>query len=153
MPRVTFDSNVLINAIDTAEPVRQPLALDLLDRAAVTDAFLTQQALGEFFNVCRKRGKLSAANAVEQVAAWDDLFEVEVTTPLDLMHAALLAERRKKQFWDMLIVRVAAEAGAVALFSEDIGDGEVIDGVRIVNPFDPANAGLVEELLSDAPAG
>ena len=51
----------------------------------------------------------------------------------------------------MVLVRVAADAGATALFTEDIGGGEVIDGVHIINPFDPANADRIAALLTPSP--
>jgi predicted nucleic acid-binding protein len=38
-------------------------------------------------------------------------------------------------FWDALIVRAAAEARCDVLLSEDLNHGQVIDGVRIEDPF------------------
>ncbi|HUO85631.1 MAG TPA: VapC toxin family PIN domain ribonuclease, partial [Thermoanaerobaculia bacterium] len=38
-------------------------------------------------------------------------------------------------FWDALIVRAAVLAGCSVLLSEDFQHGEMIDGVRIENPF------------------
>ena len=36
---------------------------------------------------------------------------------------------------DALIVRAAASAGCVRLLTEDLNHGQVIDGVRVENPF------------------
>ncbi len=38
-------------------------------------------------------------------------------------------------FGDALVVRSASAAGCGRLLSEDMQDGQVIDGVRIENPF------------------
>ncbi len=39
------------------------------------------------------------------------------------------------QFWGALAARAAAQAGCKVLFSEDMQQGQKIDGVRVVNPF------------------
>ena len=38
-------------------------------------------------------------------------------------------------YWDSLIVETALSAGADVLFTEDLQDGQTIDGLRVVNPF------------------
>jgi predicted nucleic acid-binding protein len=53
-----------------------------------------------------------------------------------LMRAALAARAAAKlSFWDALIVAAAAGAGCEALITEDLNPGQVIAGVRVVNPF------------------
>ncbi len=51
----------------------------------------------------------------------------------------LLAIRRsiesRLSFWDALIVETAIDAGATVLLSEDLQEGQVFEGVRVVNPF------------------
>jgi predicted nucleic acid-binding protein len=37
--------------------------------------------------------------------------------------------------WDALIVVAASRAGCDTLLTEDLSHGQVIEGVRIVNPF------------------
>jgi len=50
--------------------------------------------------------------------------------------AAIGASRKHRlSFWDALIVRAAAQAGCELLLSEDLNDGQMIEGVRIENPF------------------
>jgi predicted nucleic acid-binding protein len=38
-------------------------------------------------------------------------------------------------FWDALIIEAALAGGAERLLTEDLQDGQVIDGLRIENPF------------------
>lgn len=38
-------------------------------------------------------------------------------------------------FWDALVVRSAAAAGCTLLATEDLSHGQVIEGIRIENPF------------------
>lgn len=145
---ISLDSNILYYAVDPDAGAKHIFAADLVARLRPGSSFLTQQAIGEFLNVCRRRARLATRDAIEQVEAWATFFEIVPTMPDQLLDAARLAERRKKQFWDMVILTVAADGGAKVLISEDIGDGEVIEGVRILNPFDPANRQALEAILT-----
>src|SRR5205823_8858901 len=80
------------------------------------------------------RTALKADTALEAV----DRF---VTLPLVVVDAALIlsAIRRSHKdsisFWDSLIIDAALKAGAQRLWSEDLQDGRVVNGMRIENPF------------------
>jgi predicted nucleic acid-binding protein len=76
-----------------------------------------------------------------------DVFDVPETTPDDLLAAAQYAERYKIAYFDALICAVASRAGATVLLSEDMADGMKIDGLRIVDPFDPGNQALLTHLI------
>jgi predicted nucleic acid-binding protein len=53
-----------------------------------------------------------------------------------LVFSAIEAARRNRlSFWDALIVRAAVQADCDVLLSEDLNPGQVIDGVRVENPF------------------
>jgi predicted nucleic acid-binding protein len=47
------------------------------------------------------------------------------------------ASHRRASYWDALLVATAAEGGCTAILTEDLADGAVLDGARIVNPFGP----------------
>ena len=38
-------------------------------------------------------------------------------------------------FWDALIVAASASSGCTTIYSEDLNAGQLIEGVRIENPF------------------
>ena len=52
-----------------------------------------------------------------------------------MLRAAEIAELARLSFWDSLIVAAAEEAGCEELLTEDMGHGQQVAGVRIVNPF------------------
>ena len=84
---------------------------------------------------------------VVQVEQYLALFVCPHTMADDIINAARAAERYKLAYFDALMCAVASRAGATVLLSEDMADGMEIDGLRIVNPFDPGNAGLIAELI------
>jgi predicted nucleic acid-binding protein len=60
-----------------------------------------------------------------------------------LIEALDLADRKMLQYFDALIITVAARAGATMLLSEDMQDGLEVDGLLVVNPFVAGNDGVI----------
>lgn len=56
-------------------------------------------------------------------------------TEQDVISSIELHRLAKVSFWDAMIIHAARLAGAVVLYSEEIGNCSVIGGVRIRNPF------------------
>ncbi len=149
--RFTVDSNVLIYAVDKADPHKNRVASAILARADLADCILTTQALGEFLKIIRQKHTDSLPLAMEQVDRWSLLLPIIDTTPMHLIEATKLSVRHKLQFWDCVIWRAACSAGATALISEDMQDGLEIDGMTVVDPFNGANLAELETLLTPPP--
>jgi len=130
-----IDSNILVYAEANDEPVKQSTALALLRRLKVTDnGIISTQVLQEYANVALRKMQLDANHVRKQLSAHQQ-FEVVQVTPA-IIHGALdLHQTRSLSFYDALIVQTASIAGCDTLYSEDLNAGEVINGVRIVNPF------------------
>jgi predicted nucleic acid-binding protein len=62
-------------------------------------------------------------------------FQVAEPTVADVLSAIDLHRLRGLSFWDSLILHCAKQSGCRVLLSEDLQHGQVIDGVRIINPF------------------
>lgn len=74
----------------------------------------------------------SIARRKVELLAEMDLIRVD----LGLILAAIDLHRLNSfSFWDALIVRAASTAGCGLLLTEDLQHGQVVDGVRIENPF------------------
>jgi predicted nucleic acid-binding protein len=56
-----------------------------------------------------------------------------------VLSAVDTATRYQLALWDALIVEAAARAGCERLLTEDLNHGQEIRGVRIENPFRPAD--------------
>jgi predicted nucleic acid-binding protein len=68
-------------------------------------------------------------------------------TPLPLTvethdKALYLAERYGYSIFDSLIIAAALHAGARTLYSEDMQDGQTIEGLTIRNPFQASRPGI-----------
>ena len=56
-------------------------------------------------------------------------------TPSITLAALDLHQTRSLSYYDALVVAAAQTSGCTVLYSEDMNAGELIGGVRIVNPF------------------
>jgi predicted nucleic acid-binding protein len=131
------DTNVLLYAYDTAAGQRHDDAAHLVDRLwSERSGAISVQVLQEFFvNSTRKvAAPLTPEAAVDRLRS---LSRWRVHSPLadDVVAAASLSNRHQLSFWDAMIVRSAAELHCETIWSEDLNDGQVIEGVRVRNPF------------------
>jgi predicted nucleic acid-binding protein len=132
------DTNVLLYAYDTAAGQRHDDAAHLVDRLwSERSGAISVQVLQEFFvNSTRKvAAPLTPEAAVDRLRS---LSRWRVHSPLadDVVAAASLSNRHQLSFWDAMIVRSAAELHCETIWSEDLNDGQVIEGVRVRNPFE-----------------
>ena len=135
MSAAFFDSNILIYTLAEHDP-REPVAAALLARGGV----ISVQVLNEFAAVSRRKLRLSWPEVTDALAAIRACCPPPRPLTLATHEAALgLAERYGFSIYDALIVAAALEAGCATLFSEDMQDGQVVEGqqgrVTIRNPF------------------
>jgi predicted nucleic acid-binding protein len=71
------------------------------------------------------------------IELWQNAFPTVPASPAALNRAIRIVNGFGLQFWDALLVATVAEKGVTVLFSEDMQDGQIVNGVRIVNPFGP----------------
>jgi predicted nucleic acid-binding protein len=92
------------------------------------------QVLQEYFVSARGKLRLDAELAKRRVEVFAR-FHVVVPRVSDILAAIDLHRLLGFSYWDSLIVHCARQAGCAVLLTEDMQHGQVIDGVRVVNPF------------------
>ena len=147
MTRVAFDTNVLVYAELEPGTDKGDLAGSLIERAAIHQAIIPAQVLGEFLAVIRRKRRELFPGACELVIELTSLFKIAGTDATVMRSATELAQRHRLQFWDAVICTASLEAGATHLLSEDMQDGSTFAGLTIVDPFTAANAQLLGRLL------
>ncbi|MGB3682996.1 MAG: PIN domain-containing protein [Rubrobacteraceae bacterium] len=137
MTRSFFDTNVLVYLFDNDEPEKKARAQGIYEREARAGrAVLSTQVLQEFYvNVTRKLSPpLSSEVAEERVRDFSKLSLVRVEVGM-ILSAIVRSREYMLSFWDALIVESALRGGADRLLTEDLQHGQVIEGLRIENPF------------------
>lgn len=138
--KVFMDTNVLLYAYDLREKRKHPIALAVFRELVASDLLVVStQVLGEFYvNAVRApRGEsaMTTHDAAERVVSRLAEGDCYTTTPSDCLQAIRLADKHRLSFWDALIVVAASRAGASRLLSEDLTHGQILEGVRVENPF------------------
>jgi len=137
MSPVFLDTNVLVYMFDADASRKQTQAQQLFDKLARNGRILiSTQVLQEFYVITTRKLAVpltsrEAERAVRDLAAF-------TLIPIDthiILAAIKITNRYHFSFWDSLIVQAARVGGAKTLYSEDMQDGQVIDALRIQNPF------------------
>jgi predicted nucleic acid-binding protein len=133
--RTFFDTNILVYAEDTSEPVKQPIAsAQILHHMWHRSGVVSTQVLQEYFVTVTRKFKADPLRAKEKVELYG-AFEVARMDLSNILAAIDMHRLYGISFWDALVLRMAKQAGCRILLSEDMQHGQEIDGVRIVNPF------------------
>jgi predicted nucleic acid-binding protein len=128
-----IDTNVLVY-LASADPDKATRAEEVVAGGGT----ISVQVLNELANVARRKMLLSWDETNELLATLRRLVAV-VSLTLDTHERGLdVAERFGLSVYDAMIVAAAAIAGSDVLWTEDLQHGAVLEGVRISNPFLPA---------------
>ena len=145
---ISFDTNILVYAATEATDERHARAVALTGQAVRSRRCVqTLQSLAEFYNATTRRAGIPHDSAAAIVAGWQRFVPVEAATIADLEHAMRAVREYRLSFWDALLWATVRRVGVTVLVSEDFQDGQVIEGVRIANPFVPANADAIDAAL------
>ena len=127
---IFFDTNILIYfaSEETAKADRS----DALLRAG---GIVSVQVLNEFIAATRRKSTLPWENIRTVLTAVRSTCTVVPLTVETHVRGLALAERYGFSVYDAMIVAAAAMAGCKVLYSEDMHDGLVIDGLAIRNPY------------------
>lgn len=134
--KVFFDSNILVYFADSADPQKQQIAENLIKNAVISDnGVISTQSLQEFFAATTRKLLCTKEKAKEYVENFSDSFTVEqVSVPL-ILKAINISIKNQFSFWDSLILSAAIQSGCIICYSEDLSNGQIVEGVKIVNPF------------------
>ena len=135
--KVFLDTNIIIYAYDLTagekHEVAKKIILDLWDSGLGT---ISTQVLQEFFViVTRKIPKPLATKLAKEIIKDLLKWNVVVNDGESILEAVNILLRYKYSFWDSMIIEAAIKSGAGILLTEDLSDGQTINGVTIMNPF------------------
>jgi len=132
-----LDTNVIVYAYDTSDPVKQAKAQALLTSAIRQNSgAISTQVLGEFFHtVVIKRRLMMASEAAVIITALKAGLHVAGISLNLVMDAIAIHQRYQLRYWDALIVATAKSLACTEVVSEDMNNGQDYGGIVVVNPF------------------
>ena len=131
-----LDTNILLYSIsrNPAESLKRERAIALLDDDSNA---LSIQVLQEFYVQATRSGRVDAIPhelAAGLIESWTRFRVQEMN--LEVLRTALrIRQTHRFSFWDSAIIAAALTLGCDRIYTEDLTDGQSIDGVTLVNPF------------------
>lgn len=138
MTPILIDTNILVYSFDLAEPQKKAAARDLLMRLQLyQQGHLSVQCVAEFFNVVSRGSlpKMTLEDAAAQVEFFLHSFPVYPLTPGIVREAIRGVREHRLSYFDAQLWACAKLNQMSLIFSEDFQDGQILEGVRFVNPF------------------
>ena len=140
MPLILMDTNLLVYLYDQKHPEKQAQSQRVLEQLELSrNGRLSVQSLAEFFSVATRKlsPNLTAAEALHQIDLFLRLWPVFDLTPMVVLEAGRGVRDHHLSYYDAQIWAAARLNQVPLVFSEDFQDGNVLEGVRFVNPFTP----------------
>jgi predicted nucleic acid-binding protein len=137
--KVFIDTNIFLYAKFDDGSIKYRMAKDLLESCTQDyECVISAQVINEFcVNAVRHGGDpLEIRSTAENLALKFRVVPVSLHTVIESFRIY-----RAYQFshWDCLIIAAALESQCTILFTEDLSDGQIIDGIlSIKNPFNNA---------------
>ena len=132
MKKVFLDTNVVVYFYTSTEPDKKRKSAELLLQY---DCIISTQVLNELSNVLSKKYHFSWKEIASVHSELINVFDVHVVTSLTIAKAIAFAEKYGYSYYDSLILSAANETESSILYSEDFQNGQIIEGMKIVNPF------------------
>jgi predicted nucleic acid-binding protein len=135
--KVFLDTNILIYAHDMDAGLKHDMALSIIEKIWEEEiGIISTQVIQEFYvNVTRKIPNpitpVQARGIILNYFSW----QVEAIEPQTILSASEIEEKYILSFWDSLIIATASQSEAGKILTEDLNDGQIIEGVLIENPF------------------
>lgn len=135
--KVFVDTNVIVYAYDKDAGEKHQVAAEIMkDLWRSGLGTISTQILQEFFVTLTRKISVPmdisvVRETLRRLSKWDVML-IDVDT---IISATELQERYKYSFWDSLIIAAALAGGARTILSEDLADGQTIQGLTIKNPF------------------
>lgn len=135
-----IDTNILVYAVDHDEPLKQQVAIQLLEQLSQPsrNTLLLWQVAAEFLNCLRKwqhHGKISAVDVDAHHQAVRRAFRLVVPSEAIFDRSTRLRRQYFLSHWDSMLIAACIEAGATTLYSEDLSDGMTYESVTVINPL------------------
>lgn len=133
--KVFVDTNILVYSMDKHDLQKMKKSRSILKKLKKEmHGVISTQVLQEFYVVATKKLKADPVTVKDIIRSFENFEIVTITTAIinDAIDCSIL---NMLSFWDALIVSAAEYAKCSQLWTEDLNTGQVIRGVKIVNPF------------------
>ena len=135
--KMFVDTNILVYAHDLDAGDKHEIAIGVVsDLWESGNGVISTQVLQELYVTLTQKvpshpKKSQVRRILNNYLAWD----LAVNNGQTILQASEIEENYNISFWDAMIVSAAYSKNAAILLTEDLNEGQLIEGIKIVNPF------------------
>ena len=135
MAKVFLDTNILVYTVDKKDLGKHEESRNLVRRISSDHLpVISTQVLQEFYNAITSKMKIDKIVAKNVLHSYRNM-EI-ISADLSLIEQAVdISILFQLSFWDSLILAAAEQSNCSLVVTEDLNDGQMIRGMKIVNPF------------------
>ncbi|WP_425617369.1 PIN domain-containing protein [Anatilimnocola sp. NA78] len=133
-----IDTNVLVYAVDSTEPVKSQQAIQLLQSLRSVPLVVPWQVAVEFLACLRRwenAGRIRRADTEDYLKRFVLSLPIVHPTVNSLSLALELTKQYSLSHWDSLLLAACIEAGVTTFYNEDLSSGVPYRTVKVQNPF------------------
>ena len=136
MSKIFIDTNILIYTLDKSNKNKQQRAREYLNTLNNKEhnGVLSTQIMQEFYVAATKKLNVEPLKAKSILSLLDN-FETVIISREMIIEAIDCSISNVLSFWDSLIIISAEYANCEYLCTEDLNNDQVINGVKIIDPF------------------
>jgi len=129
-----LDTNIIIYSQRSDDLAKKSISQKLIQNGGFA---VSTQSFNELCNVLIRKYKIDADRIFEIIYVISELAqEVFIINENTILNALNVHKTYKYSYYDSLIIASSLECKCKYLFSEDMNDGQTIDGgLTIINPF------------------
>lgn len=133
--KIFIDTNILVYTVDNSNPEKKKAAKKLLAEIIRRHmGVISTQVMQEYYVVATRKLQMDPVIS-KALLTHLQKFEIVSISPQIIFNAIDCSILNRLSFWDALIITAAASAKCTEIWTEDLNHDQVIQGVRIKNPF------------------
>jgi predicted nucleic acid-binding protein len=134
--KLFLDTNILVYTVDKFDKNKHQAARNVVKEAVSNDAaVLSTQVLQEFYNACTLKLHMKPLKVKGYVHNYIENIEIVQNDSAIIERGIDISIISKISFWDALLIAAAESANCAELLTEDLNDGQTINGIKIRNPL------------------
>lgn len=131
--RIFVDTNILVYFISD-DKKKKLKARDIIFSSE--EVFVSSQVISEFVSVCFSKKLLGVDDITSLASHFMEALNFSTVGEAAIKSALQIKKKAHCSFWDSLIIASAIENDCSILYTEDMQDGQIIDGkLTVRNPF------------------
>ena len=135
--KIFVDSNIWIYLFTSEDIIKNELARKFIEENTNNDNILviSYQVINEVGSVLKRKKKFDEAKIRFVFETMLDLCVIQDFSQAIITKASIMRDTIPVSYWDSIIIATASESNCIYLTSEDMQNGQKIQGVTITNIF------------------